>query len=63
MTTETQVTCPIEGCTKKLAHHDILGVQSPADPLHINITRDVYECPDHGLLAYLGDRKFRHLSN
>ncbi len=63
MTKETQVACPIEGCKKTLVHHDILGVASPADPLLIDITRNVYECSDHGLLAYLGDRKFRRISN
>jgi hypothetical protein len=63
MTKETQVTCPIEGCKRILVHHDILGVPSPADPLHIDITKNVYECQDHGLLAYLGDRRFRRISN
>ena len=61
MSSATQAKCPVDGCKELLEHHDLLGIPSPADPLHIEITRNVYECPQHGLFAYLGDRRFRQI--
>jgi hypothetical protein len=63
MNNNNQAKCPVSGCKEALIHHEIYGVPSPADPLYINMTKNVYECQTHGLLAYLGDGRFRQISD
>ena len=58
---DTGAKCPVHGCDRILVHYELLGMPSPADPLHIEITQHVYECEAHGLLAYLGYGTFRRI--
>ena len=53
--------CPIKDCNRDLVYHETYGVPAPSNPLIVQITRHVYQCPDHGVFAYLGDGTFRRI--
>lgn len=63
MDSRTTVKCPLADCKQLLRHHEVFGVDNAASPLVVKMTKNVYECPDHGLFVYLGDRKFRRIQN
>lgn len=62
-TQQKSTRCPIPDCTEALIYHEILGIQAASNPLVAQITKNVYECPKHGLFAYLGDSKFRRIES
>jgi hypothetical protein len=52
--------CPIPNCGRGLVYHAVYGVGT-TDPLVFQVTKNIYECAEHGLFAFLGDGKFRQI--
>lgn len=58
---QAQARCPIQDCGESLIYHEIFGGPASGNLLVIQITKHVYECPNYGLFAYLGNGKFSQI--